>query len=1389
MGNYTSIPEEYGVDLYTLLDSGDSIDKAVTRKVTAYEIKFYLQDNTSQWIDLSDRVDVEGVNRLISLASLTIKAEDKEDGGSFSTTLSGVSLDNHDGFFDDHIESSLQEAGTGDTADFAESKNWQENVFYRNQCKVVARFHLSNGTFLDYTLGVFLVERFETSYPFGTAEMTITGLSKPLMEESAEKVKGGNDWYRRVPIPFLVRALLESYYGQPLDNNWMIHTILELKTANNGSEKYISRYGRPPSLIGTNLGTATEQISYNVSTEETRAICVWELGTELPDVSLTYVRTVAGSPYILKFDSIPFVATDGIYPAAGDLIEIYNKTGINENNGNAGFYVIDKVEVETTTLKLTLRTELPGLTEGGQEAYHIHRVYMGIGEKLYYWIPKRDIYVLVDAGISGKNIRRLWYNKNNGKVYGAAWTTPDMYGDIRVSIDFFKLNNTEIHWMSVDGTPAKTQVVTGEICIYPAATNASKLGHDGVAFFGENLTVPFRQQVGWSTANTYGINWYKRKDALETDGVAVSSEYIADGTLDYKREFEKGAYYFDIVGSPVWYYASLGQVGCILYNPDITLSSDGYIFYTRDSSGSVGQATPSYSYVLLKVSDWSITNLQNTPNPFTNPLFPMCGCSADRNESSGSKYFYFVGTYFNTAEGNGKYRSYLYKLDIQNWTTAVPVLLWSSPDSGGMDIPLDIISLAINNGNSFNILLSGIHDRTGVTGNSTTAPTAYSVGLNTMTPTTAIGRGSPFIHLEKEISRFSYSRRVIGIDPELGQLFSYRGLNWTVSSTNSYFKALDNYNTLTDLDFNCYSNLAIAYKQPYDNTDENNIFTIVYGISSPHYDNDLMKEAVIGEYVLWKFENSLSISPPVADFSGMKIWEAISELAKSGMCVTNFDNQGNFFFVNRSQETPYDRIYSIYDSDDNYPIVSIDKSRAFDEIYNICNFTPSKLTLSETEFGVMFKTRSTGIYLSEEDFLLNYTSNNKIGITLHCETGGILYADGYAGTNYLDVVRSKWKWLIETDVVETFITSTNVIGTTTTGIVLGDTTDVTTNKLAVVTLSDQTEAVMKITSVTSATNTIEWSNTNASITGLTDVASDLFPAGTIVKIMDAATLGYTMGIQTSSLTPSYWSSDGITYLTVAADKDWTGNGLSYLTVNDISHISIGNYLLLEEENLTTGVIRTSQYYFKVISLDTTNKRVYFTWGDEVATGSALDASADFAINTKIKAYWVPFVTSQATEIGGSGIRVSIGLNSISDTQSYFYFEAGDNIHISNEGMKLESASEQKVVISNATSIGKYGRKEYSMNDSKFMQKIVAQVLAQNIVAEYADPKYILTVTTLMDPTLTLTNSSGVINRVKVRCKELFPRSAGYERKCKIRQIQHNFRNFTSQLTLKDVDAY
>ena len=131
MGNYTSIPEEYGVDLYTLLDSGDSIDKAVTRKVTAYEIKFYLQDNTSQWIDLSDRVDVEGVNRLISLASLTIKAEDKEDGGSFSTTLSGVSLDNHDGFFDDHIESSLQEAGTGDTADFAESKNWQENVGFK----------------------------------------------------------------------------------------------------------------------------------------------------------------------------------------------------------------------------------------------------------------------------------------------------------------------------------------------------------------------------------------------------------------------------------------------------------------------------------------------------------------------------------------------------------------------------------------------------------------------------------------------------------------------------------------------------------------------------------------------------------------------------------------------------------------------------------------------------------------------------------------------------------------------------------------------------------------------------------------------------------------------------------------------------------------------------------------------------------------------------------------------------------------------------------------------------------------------------------------------------------------------------------------------------------
>jgi hypothetical protein len=176
-----------------------------------------------------------------------------------------------------------------------------------------------------------------------------------------------------------------------------------------------------------------------------------------------------------------------------------------------------------------------------------------------------------------------------------------------------------------------------------------------------------------------------------------------------------------------------------------------------------------------------------------------------------------------------------------------------------------------------------------------------------------------------------------------------------------------------------------------------------------------------------------------------------------------------------------------------------------------------------------------------------------------------------------------------------------------------------------------------------------------------------------------------------------------------------------------------------------------------------------------------------ATRTIVRAFWVPFYSDAPSEIGNSGISLTITLGSM-DVDS-FWFNSGDNIHILNEGLKLESASEQKIIISNATSIGKYGKKEYPLQDSKFLQKSVANALAQNVVAEYSDPKYIFDITTILDPTLTLTTTGGVVNRVKIRCKELFPRSPGYERECKIRQIQHNFRNFTTNLTLKDVDAY
>ncbi|MBC8527292.1 MAG: hypothetical protein H8D22_10670, partial [Candidatus Cloacimonetes bacterium] len=456
MAKTYAITEEIGVNLYKTLGLGDTVDKAIERKIISYELKFYIEDDSNQWIDFSDRIDDKGTNRLVSLASMQIRVEGKGDGNSFSTTMSKVTLDNHDGYFEDTMPTTLEEAGTGNSSSFDSTYGVSESIWYGKECKVAVRFVLGDLAHVEYTMGIFIIDNIETTYPFNTAEFTLVGVQMPLRRASASEVKAGRSWYKGMSISFLVRALLMHHYGAILDKNWIISEMLEFKTVNDGAERVLSHYGRPPSMKATNLETNIETINYHATDKHTRAIAVWEWGTHASYGGGQLTHGIGSN------NTVELNLVEGVRPAAGDLLEIYG-----DANGNNGFYTISIVtELSSTTLELTLKQPLRG-TDASSLNYHIHRVYMGIDNELWYWIPKRDLYVLVDNTLgSTYKIRKIWFSTRNGNLYGVAYPDPDIPNDVKVNMDVFKLTSGDIvTWKSDSIYGLAAYVIPGDITV------------------------------------------------------------------------------------------------------------------------------------------------------------------------------------------------------------------------------------------------------------------------------------------------------------------------------------------------------------------------------------------------------------------------------------------------------------------------------------------------------------------------------------------------------------------------------------------------------------------------------------------------------------------------------------------------------------------------------------------------------------------------------------------------------------------------------------------------------------------------------------------------------------------------------------------------------------
>jgi len=223
------------------------------RTALSYNIKFYIKDQNNEWVDFTDRLEKQSKYKLSSIGSITHSTESKSVGGVFLSSLSDVTMDNSDGFWDTPNSWEGLKTIYNNTAVFSNSKNGKEKVLTKNKCRVVVESVMKDGSIREDCVGVFRISGFSTDSTSGLATLGVESLSQALKDAKADKCKNGKSWYETRSIIFLIRKLLELEYGDKTTGELpaSFHFPNQLTIPTYDGERALSSFGRPPEKVVT----------------------------------------------------------------------------------------------------------------------------------------------------------------------------------------------------------------------------------------------------------------------------------------------------------------------------------------------------------------------------------------------------------------------------------------------------------------------------------------------------------------------------------------------------------------------------------------------------------------------------------------------------------------------------------------------------------------------------------------------------------------------------------------------------------------------------------------------------------------------------------------------------------------------------------------------------------------------------------------------------------------------------------------------------------------------------------------------------------------------------------------------------------------------------------
>jgi hypothetical protein len=551
----------------------------------------------------------------------------------------------------------------------------------------------------------------------------------------------------------------------------------------------------------------------------------------------------------------------------------------------------------------------------------------------------------------------------------------------------------------------------------------------------------------------------------------------------------------------------------------------------------------------------------------------------------------------------------------------------------------------------------------------------------------------------------------------------------------------------------------------------------IYGISSAYYINPINK--VTSKNFLWKYDVYLSGIIELADFSGMKIWDAITQLAHAFNYIAGFSGK-NFFFIPKAISPTPDIILDL----DNDPNIEIEKIQD-ENVQNIITAIPYRAIKKEIEWSVILVNNDT----IQEGKIVNDFGRVKLDVNLRVRQDDDLTKDIILRTTLRGEVPPtedgnpttlRMSYLVYNTTIETKLIRD--IEADETKIYLpsffGDTLDVQLGVGDIFAIHDVDPDTEETFYITRVITDIDF--TSNEIT-LESSLGKRFTEFTPVSIFRSfATSG-------SRLRNNSWSDEGVTYIKGTQFNEVSTTERS-IDVASITNLGVGTIIKFGNRN-TEFIITSIEEKNETSGLP----RIYF----KAYTGSLIDSGdvPDDLIAAVIRAFWVP-QENELIEVGGS--KVFLGFDAGSTGTFWNNSKGSDRIEIKCPGLVLESDAQSKITAADLDSINAFGKITQELDENRFIQIPLLQHLIRRHLKWNSRPKNVFQIQNIIQsiseggesfsiPVFKLINTSErKLFNIRIISRKYLSMFPGFTADHYILEHNINLKNFIQNLKVRQI---